>query len=183
MLPWIFAILVLFNLGLFFWGYQREKSMEPPSIPVPEGSYEIRLLDEPKQPEQQNRSTGQPEQSENAGAPEGTSSPDVTDEIGEKEEPRSPIATSSDEIGAASNDAQPEPESEEPADTEVVEAEAENPGRSGQPTSASQQEDQRPNDPDKPETDAADEQAEESANPRPEPAPSDDDGAATNELF
>ena len=46
MLPWIFAILVLLNAGFFLWGYQREKSLEPPQTPVPEGSYEIRLVDE-----------------------------------------------------------------------------------------------------------------------------------------
>jgi len=46
MLPWIFAVLVLLNVGLFFWGYQREKSLEPAPTPVPEGSYEIRLLSE-----------------------------------------------------------------------------------------------------------------------------------------
>ncbi|MCG6862336.1 MAG: hypothetical protein LJE70_13835 [Chromatiaceae bacterium] len=49
MLPWVFAILVLLNLGLFFWGYQREKSLEPPETPVPEGRYEIRLVGEPLQ--------------------------------------------------------------------------------------------------------------------------------------
>ena len=46
MLPWIFAILVLLNVGFFFWGYQREKSLEPPQTPVPGGSYEIWLVDE-----------------------------------------------------------------------------------------------------------------------------------------
>lgn len=44
MLPWLFVVLVLLNAGLFFWGYQREKSLEPPSTPVPEGQYEIRLI-------------------------------------------------------------------------------------------------------------------------------------------
>lgn len=48
MLPWVFAILVLLNAGLFIWGYQREKSLEPLPVPVPEGSYEIRLLGEPQ---------------------------------------------------------------------------------------------------------------------------------------
>jgi hypothetical protein len=46
MLPWIFAVLILVNVGLFVWGYQRERSLEPPPTPVPRGSYEIRLLGE-----------------------------------------------------------------------------------------------------------------------------------------
>lgn len=46
MLPWLFVVLVFLNAGLFFWGYQREKSLEPPPTPVPEGRYEIRLIGE-----------------------------------------------------------------------------------------------------------------------------------------
>lgn len=46
MLPWLFVVLVLLNAGLFFWGYEREKSKEPPPTPVPEGRYEIRLIGE-----------------------------------------------------------------------------------------------------------------------------------------
>jgi hypothetical protein len=46
MLPWLFAVLVLLNAGIFLLGYQREKAMEPPRTPVPEGSFQIRLLAE-----------------------------------------------------------------------------------------------------------------------------------------
>lgn len=46
MLPWIFVVLLLVNAGLFIWGYQHEKSLEPPSTQVPEGRYEMRLLGE-----------------------------------------------------------------------------------------------------------------------------------------
>ena len=46
MLPWIFIVLVLLNAGLFLWGYQREKALEPPLTPIPEGRHEIRLLAE-----------------------------------------------------------------------------------------------------------------------------------------
>lgn len=46
MLPWLFAVLVLLNAGIFLFGYQREKALEPPRTPVPEGSFQIRLLAE-----------------------------------------------------------------------------------------------------------------------------------------
>lgn len=46
MLPWIFAVLVLLNLGLFLWGHQREMAREPAPTPVPEAPYEIRLTSE-----------------------------------------------------------------------------------------------------------------------------------------
>ena len=181
MLPWIFAILILLNTGLFVWGYQREKSLEPPSMPVPEGSYKIRLLGEPLQPEQQGRPNGKPEQSADAREPEGTGSSDQAGESDAKDDPKSLKAISSGETGVASNDAQPE--SEAPADTEIEGMEAESPGRSGQPTADLQQEDQRPNDPDVPEPNADDDRTEVSARRQPEAALSEDDGAVTNELF
>lgn len=53
MLSWLFAVLALLNAGLFFWGYQREKSLEPPPMPVPEGRYEIRLIGEVTEESQQ----------------------------------------------------------------------------------------------------------------------------------
>ncbi len=46
MLPWIFVVLLLLNAGLFIWGYQHEKSLEPPPTQVPEARYEMRLLGE-----------------------------------------------------------------------------------------------------------------------------------------
>lgn len=49
MLPWIFVIFVLVNAGLFLWGYQRDKTLEPSRTPVPEGSYEIRLVGEARE--------------------------------------------------------------------------------------------------------------------------------------
>jgi len=60
MLPWLFVVLVLLNAGLFFWGYQREKSLEPPSTPVPQGRYEIRLLGEIPQDSRQAPNAGAP---------------------------------------------------------------------------------------------------------------------------
>lgn len=61
MLPWLFVVLVLLNAGLSFWGYQREKSLEPSSTRVPEGQYEIRLLGEIPQDSRQFPNAGAPE--------------------------------------------------------------------------------------------------------------------------
>jgi hypothetical protein len=49
MLPRIFTVLFLLNAGLFYWGYQREQSLEAPPTPMPEGRYELRLLGEPRE--------------------------------------------------------------------------------------------------------------------------------------
>ena len=46
MLPWIFGVLILLNAALFYWGHQREATLEPPPAPVPEARYQIRLLAE-----------------------------------------------------------------------------------------------------------------------------------------
>lgn len=46
MLPRVFFVLLLLNAGLFLWGHQREKALAPSPTPVPQGSYEIRLLGE-----------------------------------------------------------------------------------------------------------------------------------------
>jgi hypothetical protein len=50
MLPWLFAVLLLLNAALFYWGYQRETSREPVPPPLPEGVEEIRLLSEARTP-------------------------------------------------------------------------------------------------------------------------------------
>lgn len=46
MLPWLFAVLLVLNVVLFYWGYQRQQSQEPVVPPLPEGAETIRLLSE-----------------------------------------------------------------------------------------------------------------------------------------
>ena len=50
MLPWLFGVLLVLNLGLFYLGYQRERAADPEPPPLPEGRYEIRLLSEVENP-------------------------------------------------------------------------------------------------------------------------------------
>jgi hypothetical protein len=56
MLARVFFVLLLLNAGLFLWGHQREKALASPPTPVPQGSYEIRLLGE--SPEASRRAEG-----------------------------------------------------------------------------------------------------------------------------
>ncbi len=51
MLPWLFGVLLVLNLGLFYLGYQRERAANPEPPPLPEGRYEIQLLSELENPE------------------------------------------------------------------------------------------------------------------------------------
>jgi hypothetical protein len=46
MLPWLFAVLLVLNAALFFWGYQRERSREPVPPELPQTEYSISLLSE-----------------------------------------------------------------------------------------------------------------------------------------
>lgn len=132
MLPWLFAVLVVLNAGLFIWGYNREKSLEPPPTPVPEGSYEIKLLEEereePQGPVAKDRLAPQTGQSAEGEAEEIDPAPDDATETEAKDqsEPRDETPTaesasepSEPEIGeAAATVAEPAP------DDQVEESEA-----------------------------------------------------------
>jgi hypothetical protein len=44
MLPWLFSVLLVVNIGVAIWGYQREQSQTPKPPPVPAAPHKILLL-------------------------------------------------------------------------------------------------------------------------------------------
>ena len=45
MLPWLIAVLLVLNLGLFWWGQHHEVPIDPELPPLPAAAYSIELLD------------------------------------------------------------------------------------------------------------------------------------------
>ena len=45
MLPWLIAVLLVLNLGLFWWGQHHEVPIDPKLPPLPAAAYSIELLD------------------------------------------------------------------------------------------------------------------------------------------
>ncbi len=67
MLPWLFGVLLVLNLGLFYVGYQRERAADPEPPPLPEGRYEIQLLSEVDNPASELPGVDQTEQDARTG--------------------------------------------------------------------------------------------------------------------
>ena len=70
MLPWLIAVLLVLNLGLFWWGQYHQVPIDPELPPLPAAAYSIELLDRAGEEEAQTASAPSPAADGLTAAPE-----------------------------------------------------------------------------------------------------------------